>query len=121
MNDRVDRQIALLRALRWTGPDRNARVEQFLKERLNMKEHKKPRSRMTIGVLLGVMLAGGALAGAATYRLVTGSFIWQDEGGSSWEVELPSNIQAGPDGTFIADDGTVYSGVEVVIDPPAKE
>ena len=101
MNDRVQSELARLRALRWTGPDRNERVEHFLRERSHM-ETRRNRSRVTAGVVLATVFGGGALAGAMTHHLMTRSVVLKVSDTEAWQVpDVPAGAQFIPPNIYI--------------------
>jgi hypothetical protein len=109
MIDRVESELARLRTLRWTGPDRNDRVEQFLRERSHM-ENRKHRSKVTAGVLLAAVFAGGAVAGGVTHHLMSRTVYLKVSETEGFELpNVPDGVQFIPPNIYIDESGDMHT------------
>ncbi|MBX3321719.1 MAG: hypothetical protein KF757_01880 [Phycisphaeraceae bacterium] len=118
MKHDVDAQLARLRAVRWTGPDRNLRVEQFLKEQSNMNEQKKHKG-LAIGLIVALTLGGGALAAGVTHRMMSQRAIVQLDDGRTMEFDIVDEGGGRLTGVFVDEGGRTFH-LEAVVDPGTK-
>lgn len=114
MKHDIDTQLARLRTLRWDGPDRNPRVEQFLKEQSNMNEHKK-RKGLAVGMALALVLGGGAVAASVTHRIMAHRAVVQLDNGQTLEVDVVEDGDGRFTGTGVDEQGQTYM-FEFVVD-----
>ncbi|HZW09605.1 MAG TPA: hypothetical protein VFF69_06860 [Phycisphaerales bacterium] len=121
MIGRVEAELARLRALRWTGPDRNERVEQFLRERLHM-ENRKHRSKATTALLLAAVFGGGAVAGGVTHHFVTRSVTIVVSETEAMELEgVPDGAQFIPPNFYIDENGDMHTTGMSYVDENGQE
>lgn len=119
--DRVDTALSEIQNQRWSGPERDERIERLIREVSQMKHEqgKKFSKGMLIAVGVAGLVGGGAVAGAVTHQLMAQRAILTTEDGTQYEVMLSPTTE-GSAGSFITDDGTVY-GVDMVDDGENKE
>ena len=105
--DRLDSLLGRVRDRAWTGPDRNDRVESFLKEQSMESRQKWALTRGGIVLIAAAFMGGGAVAAAVTHQVLARQAVLETEDGQRYHVEL-LDTPAGATGEFIADDGSVY-------------
>ncbi|MDX9911832.1 MAG: hypothetical protein RBS39_08380 [Phycisphaerales bacterium] len=90
-------------------PDRNPRVEQFLKEiAMNARQKSPVLSRPAIGILIAGCLGASALAAAVTHQVMSRRAVLVMQDGQELRGEFTQPADGSP-GQFVAEDGSVYS------------
>ncbi|MFG0304967.1 MAG: hypothetical protein ACF8Q5_01995 [Phycisphaerales bacterium JB040] len=119
--DRVDEALAAIADQRWSGPERDERIERLIREVRHMQQDNSNRysKRAMIAVGVTALLAGGAIAGAVTHQVMSHRAVLVDSDGNEHQVILTPS-QDGASGTFVTDDGTVY-GIEMVEESAQKQ
>ena len=119
--DRVDLALTEIAGQRWSGPERDERIEQLIREVRQMKQASSRKFSMGMVVAVGIagVVGGGAVAGVVTQRIMAQRAILTAEDGTQYEVMLSPTTE-GAAGSFITEDGTVY-GVDMVQDGDQKE
>ncbi|MCC7390370.1 MAG: hypothetical protein IT431_16570 [Phycisphaerales bacterium] len=111
-NDGADRRMNELleraRGRAWPGPDQSPRVEEFLR---GITMHARPKFTLTRSAILLVgigAVAGGSLAAAVTHTIMNRRAVLITDDGTRYDLELVESGE-GASGTFVAEDGTVFS------------
>lgn len=102
---RLDEMLDHGRACVWTGPDRNHRVDRFLKENSMLQHSSQIRIGRTGVILLATGLIGGAAVGSVvTARVLTGQATLTLDDGRELRV-IVNDSGEGTLGRMVTDDG----------------
>ena len=106
---RLDEMLVHGRACVWTGPDRNHRVDRFLKENSMLQHSSQIRIGRTGVILLATGLIGGAAVGSiVTARVLSGQATLTLDDGREIRVIVNDSGQ-GTLGRMVTDDGREIS------------